>query len=101
MRNQPESACLFSGMLKDNQSILPRRTLQAPWPKTMQRPRAMGSGRARNENPDVNIWLAAAWARHSKHKLAKGWIDEETGALAFCRVSQMGLLRLLTNPSTE
>jgi len=48
--------------------------------------------------PDVNVWRAAAWSRHSKHGVAKHWIDEEPGELAFCRVSQMALLRLLTNP---
>src|SRR5215475_10096400 len=48
---------------------------------------------------DVNVWLAAAWSRHSKHARAKEWIDGESGDLAFCRVSQMALLRLLTNPA--
>ncbi len=49
--------------------------------------------------PDVNIWLAAAWSRHSQHRVAKNWVDAEEGELAFCRVTQMGLLRLLTNPA--
>jgi len=49
--------------------------------------------------PDVNVWLAAAWGRHSMHDAAKDWMDEEKGDLAFCRVSQMALLRLLTNPA--
>jgi len=49
--------------------------------------------------PDVNVWLAAAWARHSKHGAAKRWLDAEEDELAFCRVSQMALLRLLTNPA--
>ncbi|MBI4473743.1 MAG: PIN domain-containing protein [Acidobacteria bacterium] len=49
--------------------------------------------------PDVNVWLAAAWARHSKHSAAKSWIDAEPGDLAFCRITQMSLLRLLTNPA--
>ena len=48
---------------------------------------------------DVNVWLAAAWSRHSKHGATKRWIDAEEGELAFCRVSQMALLRLLTNPA--
>ncbi len=48
---------------------------------------------------DVNVWLAAAWARHEHHRLAKRWIDEEGDELAFCRVTQMALLRLITNPA--
>jgi predicted nucleic acid-binding protein len=47
--------------------------------------------------PDVNVWLAAAWARHSRHRAAKNWVDTEEGELAFCRVTQMALLRLPTN----
>jgi toxin-antitoxin system PIN domain toxin len=49
--------------------------------------------------PDVNVWLAAAWSRHSQHGIAKEWMDAEEGELAFCRVTQMAFLRLLTNPS--
>jgi toxin-antitoxin system PIN domain toxin len=49
--------------------------------------------------PDVNVWLAASWSRHSLHNSAKEWVDAEQGDLAFCRVSQMAFLRLLTNPA--
>ena len=49
--------------------------------------------------PDVNVWLAAVWARHSDHGAAKSWMDAEQGDIAFCRVTQMALLRLLTNPA--
>src|SRR5262249_9378773 len=49
--------------------------------------------------PDVNVWLAAAWARHSLHIAAKDWLEAETGELGFCRVTQMSFLRLLTNPA--
>lgn len=49
--------------------------------------------------PDVNVWLAAAWARHARHRRAKAWLDQDDGPLAFCRVTQMSLLRLVTNPS--
>ena len=47
---------------------------------------------------DVNIWLAAAWARHAKHSIAKRWVDSQEDDLAFCRVTQMALLRLVSNP---
>jgi toxin-antitoxin system PIN domain toxin len=46
---------------------------------------------------DVNVWLAAAWARHAKHPAAKRWIDAQTDTLAFCRITQMALLRLVSN----
>jgi uncharacterized protein len=48
---------------------------------------------------DVNVWLAASWARHRHHEAAKGWLDEQEDDLAFCRVTQMALLRLVTNPA--
>ncbi len=48
---------------------------------------------------DVNVWLAAAWARHRHHGVAKRWLDQEEDELAFCRVTQMVLLRLVTNPA--
>jgi toxin-antitoxin system PIN domain toxin len=47
----------------------------------------------------VNVWLAASWARHAQHRRAKAWLDQDEGPLAFCRVTQMSLLRLITNPS--
>jgi len=46
---------------------------------------------------DVNVWLAASWARHSLHVSAKRWIDRQDDELVFCRVVEMGLLRLMTN----
>ena len=47
---------------------------------------------------DVNVWLAAAWARHVHHPVAKRWMDAQEDEMAFCRVTEMALLRLLTNP---
>lgn len=46
---------------------------------------------------DVNVWLAAAWARHVHHPIAKKWIDAEDDELLFCRVTELALLRLMTN----
>lgn len=48
--------------------------------------------------PDVNIWLALALSGHSHHLAAGAWLDgeEETASLCFCRVTQQGLVRLLT-----
>jgi uncharacterized protein len=48
---------------------------------------------------DVNVWLAAVWSRHAQHAVAKSWVDAEEGELAFCRITQMAFLRLLTNPA--
>jgi hypothetical protein len=50
--------------------------------------------------PDVNVWLALAWEGHRHHEKARAWFDAQPdGMLAFCRVTQMGLLRLLTQPA--
>lgn len=48
--------------------------------------------------PDVGVWLAAVWGRHLHHLVVRVWFDRQQW-LTFCRVTQMGLLRLLTNPS--
>jgi toxin-antitoxin system PIN domain toxin len=48
--------------------------------------------------PDINVWLAIAADGHIHHKEATAWF-ETTGPVeaAFCRITQMGFLRLLTN----
>jgi toxin-antitoxin system PIN domain toxin len=46
---------------------------------------------------DVNVWLAMAWYKHGFHETAKQWFHSFGGACCFCRVTQMGLLRLATN----
>jgi hypothetical protein len=48
---------------------------------------------------DVGVWLAAVWERHLHHPAAADWINKQTDDLLFCRVTQMGLLRLLSNPA--
>jgi predicted nucleic acid-binding protein len=48
--------------------------------------------------PDVNVRLALAIDGHPHRRSAQAWLDAPpTGSLAFCRVTGMGLLRLLTN----
>ena len=49
--------------------------------------------------PDINVWLASVWARHRRHDIARRWIEEQQDDLAFCRVTQMGFLRMVTNPA--
>ena len=49
--------------------------------------------------PDVNVWLALVHEIHPHHKAATEWsksLDSDAVAY-FCRFTQLGLLRLLTN----
>jgi hypothetical protein len=49
--------------------------------------------------PDINVWVALASDRHVHHGLARDWFTAgREASTAFCRVTQMGFLRLLTNP---
>ena len=50
--------------------------------------------------PDVNVWLALASRRHIHAPICGAWLNSiERAEVVFCRVTQMGLLRLLTNES--
>jgi toxin-antitoxin system PIN domain toxin len=46
--------------------------------------------------PDVNVWLALASEEHIHHVDALVWWRQELAPIAFCRFTQIGLLRLLT-----
>jgi hypothetical protein len=47
---------------------------------------------------DVNVWVALAVVGHVHHSLALAWFEEsQTDHILFSRITQMGLLRLLTN----
>jgi toxin-antitoxin system PIN domain toxin len=48
---------------------------------------------------DVGVWLAAVWGRHVHHRVTAQWWGKQSDDLAFCRVTQMSLLRLLSNPA--
>ena len=48
---------------------------------------------------DVGVWLAATWGRHARHHIARQWFDEQSDDLILCRVTQMSLLRLISNPA--
>ena len=48
---------------------------------------------------DVGVWLAAIWGRHVHHRVAKQWFDGRADDLLLCRVTQMSLLRLISNPA--
>jgi toxin-antitoxin system PIN domain toxin len=48
--------------------------------------------------PDVNVWIALTSDRHIHHPSARAWLKSaEDVQLVFCRVTEMGFLRLLTN----
>src|SRR5262249_51007145 len=50
--------------------------------------------------PDVNVWVALACEAHQHHRTAVEWLDmllEER--LYFCRLTQLGFLRLMTQPT--
>lgn len=46
---------------------------------------------------DANVWLAGIWDGHADHQKAVHWRSTADGACAMCRVSQMAVLRLLTD----
>jgi len=46
--------------------------------------------------PDVNVWLALAAPEHVHSAAARRWWEEETGRIAFSRMTQVGFLRLMT-----
>ena len=49
---------------------------------------------------DANVWLALAVEAHTHHERARTyWEQEAAPVAAFCRVTQMAFLRLLTNPA--
>jgi len=49
---------------------------------------------------DVNVWVPALWGQHVKHREATAWLDsQEDQELAICRVTELGVLRNLTNPA--
>jgi predicted nucleic acid-binding protein len=47
--------------------------------------------------PDVNVRLALLTVDHVHHTAAKRWWEQDTSrVIVFCRLTQMGVLRLLT-----
>jgi toxin-antitoxin system PIN domain toxin len=48
--------------------------------------------------PDVNVWITLLVPEHTQHSMAMVWYESSDWERpAFCRVTQMGVLRLLTN----
>ncbi len=46
--------------------------------------------------PDINVWLALAAPEHIHASVARVWWEQENGTIAFCRLTQLGFLRLMT-----
>lgn len=47
---------------------------------------------------DVNVWIALAVMGHVRHDPARKWFEDiGIGEVSFCRITQQGFLRLLTN----
>ncbi len=48
--------------------------------------------------PDINVWLALSYERHIHHRSAREWFEslDDNAHICFCRLTQLGLLRLLT-----
>jgi toxin-antitoxin system PIN domain toxin len=51
--------------------------------------------------PDINVWVALTYEGHAQHRTAARWFETLTPdvSLIFCRLTQLGLLRLLTTES--
>jgi toxin-antitoxin system PIN domain toxin len=49
---------------------------------------------------DINVWIAIACSVHAKHTIAREWFHGlRADQIWFCRFTQIGFLRLLTNPA--
>lgn len=49
--------------------------------------------------PDVNVWLALAATQHPHHAAAAAyWAGHDGRRIWFCRITMLGLVRLLANP---
>lgn len=50
--------------------------------------------------PDINVWVALVYRGHQHHAIATTWFDQlATDTASFCRLTQLGFLRLLTLPA--
>src|SRR3974390_1541184 len=51
--------------------------------------------------PDVNVWIALTYRGHVHYVIARTWLASipDDSELCFCRLTQLGFLRLLTTPA--
>ena len=58
-----------------------------------------GTSVAAADLPDINVWLALAVTEHAHHAAAMAyWLQNAAAKVCFCRVTMLGLVRLLTQP---
>lgn len=50
---------------------------------------------------DINVWIALAFPTHTHHAAARAWFDAATtpASCHFCRITQLGFLRIANNPA--
>lgn len=46
---------------------------------------------------DAAVWIALMYEGHIHHPVAKAWFDEQVNELVLCRVTQLSVLRLVSN----
>src|SRR5438876_12008684 len=53
--------------------------------------------------PDINVWLALSFDQHEHYAPARAWFDGVPAdrKCCFCRLTQLGFLRLATNPNVN
>jgi uncharacterized protein len=51
--------------------------------------------------PDVNVLIALAWPNHVFHEEARRRMESERGTWATCVVTQLGFIRLSSNPAAS
>src|SRR5687767_1035347 len=53
--------------------------------------------------PDINVWLPLIFSLHVHHEIARLWFTSlpDDRQCFFCRLTQMGFLRLATNPKAN
>lgn len=51
--------------------------------------------------PDINVWVSLVYLGHKHHVAAASWFDQiiDSSTVGFCRLTQLGFLRLITNPA--
>lgn len=51
--------------------------------------------------PDLNVWIALTYAKHAHYDCAHRWYADlpDDAHLFFCRLTQIGFLRLVTTPA--
>jgi uncharacterized protein len=80
-----------------------RTTRQTAPIKAAEAPANYLFGRPSGDLPDINVWLALAYDQHTHHQQALHYWQEsladDTQRFWFCRVTMLGFIRLLCQPT--